>query len=47
MTFIDDTHVDMLTPDGSYQTVELSDQGMMAYRDNISKVAPQLLYATK
>ena len=32
MTFIDDTHVDMLTPDGSYTTIELSAQGLMAYQ---------------
>lgn len=33
MTFVDDTHVDMITPDGSFQTVELSDAGLMAYRE--------------
>lgn len=32
MTFIDDTHVKMLTPDGETQTVELSQAGVYAYR---------------
>lgn len=32
MTFVDDTHVSMPTPDGSWTTVELSHSGVMAYR---------------
>jgi len=32
MTFVDDTHVKMIAPDGGYQTVELSEAGLMAYR---------------
>lgn len=32
MTFIDDSHVRMLTPDGEMQEVELSAQGLMAYQ---------------
>ena len=32
MTFIDDTHVEMLTPDGSMQMVELSQDGVFAYQ---------------
>lgn len=32
MTFVDDTHVRMAGPDGTMTTVELSDAGMMAYR---------------
>lgn len=43
MTFVDDTHVNMLTPDGSYELVELSDQGLMAYRQNVASAA---LYAS-
>ncbi len=43
MTFVDDTHVNMLTPDGSYELVELSDRGLMAYRQNVASAA---LYAT-
>lgn len=35
MTFIDDTHVKMLTPDGDFRTVELSQQGLYAYQDMI------------
>ncbi len=31
MTMIDDTHVKMVTADGSFTTVELSEQGVMAY----------------
>ena len=43
MTFVDDTHVNMLTPDGSYELVELSDRGLMAYRQIVASAA---LYAT-
>lgn len=32
MTFIDETHVEMLMPDGTAMPVELSDNGLMAYR---------------
>lgn len=32
MTFIDDSHVNMITPSGDYQRVELSNAGLMAYR---------------
>lgn len=31
MTFIDDTHVKMITPSGDFRTVELSEQGVLAY----------------
>ena len=33
MTFVDDTHVKMLTPSGDFSTVELSQQGVMAYQE--------------
>ena len=33
--FIDDTHVDILTRDGSYTTVELSQPGVLAYQQLI------------
>ena len=33
MTFVDDTHVKMLAPDGSMNMVELSDHGVMAYAE--------------
>lgn len=36
MTFVDDTHVKMITPDGSFQTVELSQQGVFAYEEMVS-----------
>ena len=36
MTFVDDTHVDMIAPDGSTQRVELSDAGLMAYKATVS-----------
>lgn len=32
MTFVDDNHVSMPTADGSWQTVELSQEGLLAYR---------------
>lgn len=31
MTFVDDNHVKMIKPDGDFQLVELSQQGVMAY----------------
>ena len=31
-TYVDDTHVNMLTRDGSYTTVELSQPGVLAYQ---------------
>lgn len=34
-SFVDDTHVDVLTRDGSYTRVELSQPGVMAYRQLI------------
>lgn len=40
MTFVDDTHVSMPISDGSWQTVELSHAGVMAYRD---MAAPSML----
>ena len=43
MTFVDDTHVSMPAADGGWQTVELSQAGVLAYRQSTSPV----LYATK
>lgn len=34
MTFVDDTHVNMINADGSYSLVELSQEGLMAYRES-------------
>ena len=35
MTFIDDSHVKMVKPDGDYTVVELSQQGVMAYTSEL------------
>lgn len=35
MTVIDDSHVEMLTPSGEFQSVELSENGLMAYRNTV------------
>ncbi len=32
MTFVDDTHVNMITPSGDFQTIELSQAGVYAYQ---------------
>ena len=32
-TFVDDTHIDVLTRDGNYTRVELSQAGVLAYQD--------------
>ena len=45
ITFVDDTHVEMLTPDGGAQLVELSEQGMMAYRQTVASSAAAAMYA--
>ena len=34
-TFVDDTHVDVLTRDGGYTRVELSESGVLAYQELI------------
>lgn len=33
MTFVDDMHVKMITPEGDFRVVELSEQGVLAYKD--------------
>ena len=38
-TFVDDTHVNMLTRDGSYTIVELSQPGVLAYQELIGAAA--------
>ncbi|MDE6741374.1 MAG: DUF3332 domain-containing protein [Muribaculaceae bacterium] len=38
MTFIDDSHVSVPLPDGGWQTVELSEKGVMDYRMSASFV---------
>lgn len=43
MSFIDDTHVNMIMPDGSYKEYELSDEGLMAYRE----VATATMFAAR
>lgn len=42
MHFIDDKHVEMITPDGSFKTVELSQQGVVAYQEISNVDAPAL-----
>ena len=36
MTFVDDNHVRMLTPDGTFTNIELSTQGILAYSDIVA-----------
>lgn len=36
MTFVDDTHVKMIAPDGSMQEVELSEHGLYAYQHAVA-----------
>ncbi len=38
MTFIDDTHVKMIAPDGEYQVVELSQAGVFAYQQTATSI---------
>lgn len=37
MTFIDDSHVEMMTPDGEMRQVELSQQGVWAYQQAVNE----------
>lgn len=39
MTFVDDNHVKMITPQGDFRTVELSTQGVMAYSQSVGQPA--------
>ena len=41
-SFVDDNHVNVLTRDGSYSTVELSHSGVLAYQQLIGIGAPAL-----
>lgn len=43
MTFVDDTHVKMITPEGDMQLVEISQAGLMAYQ----QIASSNLFAQK
>ena len=43
MQFVDDSHVKMITPNGDFTTVELSQEGLMAYE----QLANGTLYAMK
>ncbi len=36
MTFVDDSHVKMITPNGDFQEVELNEQGVLAYSEIVS-----------
>lgn len=36
MTFVDDTHVSVPMPDGAWKTIELSEAGVLAYREAVS-----------
>lgn len=40
LTYIDDTHVKMITPSGDFRQVELSEQGVMAYQQEVSAAMP-------
>lgn len=36
MTFVDDSHVKMITPDGDFRLVDVSEQGVLAYSAMVS-----------
>lgn len=42
MTYIDDSHVRMITPEGDFRTVELSEAGVLAYHTEICNDMPAL-----
>lgn len=41
MTFVDDNHVKMITPEGDFRVVELSEGGVMAYKADAMRVHPE------
>lgn len=41
MTYLDDNHVKMVTPEGDFKTVELSERGLQAYQE-IANIQPGL-----
>ena len=40
LTFVDDNHVKMITPEGTFRTVELSEAGVLAYQHSLSSNLP-------
>ncbi len=42
MTFVDDNHVKMITPEGTFRNVELSEAGVLAYQQVICESTPAL-----
>lgn len=42
LTFVDDTHVRAITPEGDFRTVELSEAGVMAYSSEIKDIKPEM-----
>ena len=45
MTFVDDTHVKMITPEGDFRQVDLSEKGVMAYQAIAAGVNPGVMVA--
>lgn len=43
MTFVDDTHVKMITPSGDFRNVDLSEEGVMAYQQEVMGFSPAIL----
>lgn len=43
MTFVDDSHVKMMTPEGDYRIVEISANGVMAYKAEMIGMRPEVM----
>ena len=43
MTMLDEKYVKMVTPDGSFRMVELSEEGLQAYAENVHSANGQLM----
>lgn len=39
MQFVDDTHINILTPNNTFKTIELSNEGIMAYQELVNNHA--------
>lgn len=42
MTFVDDSHVKMITPQGDFRMVDISEEGVLAYQQEVCKALPAM-----
>lgn len=47
MTYVDDMHVKLITPEGDFRQVELTEQGLQAYKNHVSQYEREPMMALK